>query len=984
MSFVHPAILLVLWCVPPAAILAVWARRRSRRRAAAWGAPGATRADPRFAAQLALWCAGAVLAIIAAARPQWGETERTVLSKGRNVVLAVDVSRSMLAEDVHPNRLERARVDLRDLLAELEGDRAALVAFRGKAVTLCPLTTDGGFLRQALDGMGIDSAPRGETDLGSALDAALDVLEPFAADHNAVVLVSDGEDLSGHAHEAADRAAKAGIPVFTVGIGDPKGATVPLADGKAIQFGGSNVVSRLDNATLDAIAKATGGAYIPLRLAGAGSMTLGTLYRDHLRRIAAQDFEEKNARRKIERYQIFLLPALLCFLAIAALSTGRPVRRRKKEEGRSTKYQVPSPKSQVRSPKSGVLVVFAVVAATCASLRAAPVSPLAAPEAAEAQSPKSEVRSPESGLPSDKTTSDSELRTSDSSPGTSDSLSTARAAQAAFRAGDFAAAAAGFADAAASAESPRDAAAWSYNAALARLRSGDAAGAAESLRTLAATPDAPPATQEALAVALYEAAQGKSEVRSPESEVQGPGGSGAKPPSVVGAKPPSVVGAEPPSSAELASRLALLEESAAAFQQAASRPAAPDNLRRNLAAVSGGIPALREEARLARIQEQHGSDPPEKLLAETLKRQREIRAEAAAALADDTPAQIGRLEAAARHQREAADLWVPLAPQLSAMAQQAVTNEHDLARLLDDINGASSSLTNAAAALEDFDPAALSTVADAERRAFGFLTLVAAPDTLLAEAIPTQSNAVANALDPALPHPPAEDQSIAAAATALFAERFPAWADQLAQQPGGPGAEPPPATGGSGAEPPSVVGAQPPPPALSAEDRAEIERLAAETVELHQRIQEAGANPDQTLPDASAEFRDSALANLLRIQELMPRQQNQQQQQQNQQQQSQDQQQSSQDQQNQQQQDQNQKQDQEQQQQEQPQEQQSQDQQQEQQEQEASEAQETPEDQTEREAKALLQRMLDAEKEREEQRRLQQQNLPPRLHERDW
>ena len=309
MSFVHPAILLVLWCVPPAALLAVWARRRSRRRAASWGAPGAAHADSRFAAQLALWCAGAVLGIVAAARPQWGEMESIVVSKGRNVVLAVDVSRSMLAEDVHPNRLERARVDLRDLLAELEGDRAALIAFRGKAVTLCPLTTDGGFLRQALDGMGIDSAPRGETDLGSALDAALDVLEPFAADHNAVVLVSDGEDLSGHAREAADRAAKAGIPVFTVGIGDPRGATVPLADGKAMQFGGSNVVSRLDNATLDAIAKATGGAYIPLRLAGAGAVTLGTLYRDHLRRIAVQDFEEKNARRKIERYQLFLLPA---------------------------------------------------------------------------------------------------------------------------------------------------------------------------------------------------------------------------------------------------------------------------------------------------------------------------------------------------------------------------------------------------------------------------------------------------------------------------------------------------------------------------------------------------------------------------------------------------------------------------------------------------------------------------------------------------
>ena len=951
MSFVHPAILLLLWCIPPAAFLAAWARRRSRRRAAAWGAPGADRADPRFAAQLALWCVGAALGVVAAARPQWGETERTVLSKGRNVVLAVDVSRSMLAEDVHPNRLERARVDLRDLLAELEGDRAALVAFRGKAVTLCPLTTDGGFLRQALDGMGIDSAPRGETDLGSALDAALDILEPFSADHNAVVLVSDGEDLSGRAHAAADRAAKAGIPVFTVGIGDPRGATVPLADGSAMQFGGSNVISRLDNATLDAIAKATGGAYIPLRLAGAGSVTLGTLYRDHLRRIAVQDFEEKTARRKIERYQIFLLPAILCFLAVAALSTGRPVRRRKKDEGRRKKEEVQSSKSKVPSPKSEVLVVIAVAAATCASLRAAPVSPLAAPETESPQPPAADAETE---------TADTSNEKRNPAPAVLP-RETARAAQNAFRAGDFAAAAAGFADAAASADSPRDAAAWSYNAALARLRAGDAKAAAGEFRTLADSPDAPPATREALAVALYQAAQETDEGQrtkdeSLESEVEG-------------------AGAESPSSADLAARLALLEESAAAFQQAASSHGTPsDDRRRNLAAATAGIPALREEAHLARVREKHGDAQPEQLLAEALRRQREVRAATAAALADDTPAQIGRLEAAARSQREAADLWIPLAPQLSAMAQQSVTNQQDLARLLDTINGAQASLTNAAAAIEDFDPAALSTIAGAERQAFGFLTLVAGPDTLLAEAIPAQSNAVANVLDPDLPHPPVEDQSIAATATALFAQRFPAWADQLAQQASSPMA------GDAAAPAPGDAAAGPPPMALSDEDRAEIERLAAETVELHKRILEAGANPDQTLPDASAEFRDSALANLLRIQELMPRQQNQQQQQQqnqqqNQQQQSQDQQQSSQDQQ---QQDQNQKQDQEQQ--EQPQDQ----QQQEQQEQQASDAQETPEDSTEREAKALLQRMLDAEKEREEQRRLQQQNLPPRLHDRDW
>lgn len=328
MSFVHPALLLFLWLVPLAALVAAWLRHRSDRRKARLAARPAATPSARWNLQLALWCAAAALAVVAAARPQWGEVEETVVSRGRNVVLLVDVSRSMLAEDVHPNRLERARVDLRDLLDDLEGDRAALVAFRGAAVTVCPLTTDTGFLRQALDGLGIDSAPRGETDLGAALDAALDVLSPFSSDHNAIVLVSDGEDLSGKAREAAGRAAAASTPVFTIGIGDARGASVPLADGSAMRYGGEQVVSKLDNETLTAIAKTSGGAYIPLRLAGAGSVTLGTLYRDHLRRIAAQEFEERSAKRRIERYQWFLLPSIVLFLLVASLSAGRPVRRR--------------------------------------------------------------------------------------------------------------------------------------------------------------------------------------------------------------------------------------------------------------------------------------------------------------------------------------------------------------------------------------------------------------------------------------------------------------------------------------------------------------------------------------------------------------------------------------------------------------------------------------------------------------------------------
>ena len=140
---------------------------------------------------------GLALTLFAASRPQWGKSTEKVIERSRNVVVAVDVSRSMLAEDVRPNRLERVKADVADLIDSLEGDRCALVAFRRTGLVVCPLTTDHGFLRSALEQLSPDSAPRGETDLGGAIRASLDALDPAADDHNAIILISDGGDLRG-------------------------------------------------------------------------------------------------------------------------------------------------------------------------------------------------------------------------------------------------------------------------------------------------------------------------------------------------------------------------------------------------------------------------------------------------------------------------------------------------------------------------------------------------------------------------------------------------------------------------------------------------------------------------------------------------------------------------------------------------------------------------------------------------------------------
>jgi Ca-activated chloride channel family protein len=281
---------------------------------------------------LQAWCItlGLFLALFAAARPQWGKVTEKYVERSRNVVVAVDVSRSMLAEDVRPNRLERTKADVADLIDSLEGDRCALVAFRRTGVAVCPLTSDHAFLRSSLEQLGPDSAPRGETDLGSAIRASLDTLDPAADDHNAIILISDGGDLRGEALANAELAKKRGVPIFTVGIGDPKrGAEIPAADGRGSEkFKGEKVLVKLEEESLKAIARASNGRYVPLATAGTVETTLGAIYRNFLRQVAAKEQNEA-AERTAERYQIFLVPSLILLLVGASLSRGRFVSHRK-------------------------------------------------------------------------------------------------------------------------------------------------------------------------------------------------------------------------------------------------------------------------------------------------------------------------------------------------------------------------------------------------------------------------------------------------------------------------------------------------------------------------------------------------------------------------------------------------------------------------------------------------------------------------------
>lgn len=330
MKFVYPWVIVLAFAVPLIGL--VWAalRLRAEKRMSKIVAPAlASRLlppRPRLTSlQSLLLLAGLFLCVFSCSRPQWGHSAQVVQTRCRNVVVALDVSRSMLAADVRPNRLERAKADIADLIDSLEGDRCALVAFRRTGVLVCPLTTDHGFLRSTLEKLTVDSAPVGETDLGAAIRTSLDALDPAADDHNAIILISDGGDLRGGALAAATTAKQRNVPVFTVGLGNPKAeSTIPAADGPGVQqYKNAAVKTRLDEKPLAEIARASGGRYVPLATAGTAETTLGAIYRRFLRAVAAKEQAEEEELRATERFGLFLVPGIVLMMLAAAFSRGR-------------------------------------------------------------------------------------------------------------------------------------------------------------------------------------------------------------------------------------------------------------------------------------------------------------------------------------------------------------------------------------------------------------------------------------------------------------------------------------------------------------------------------------------------------------------------------------------------------------------------------------------------------------------------------------
>jgi Ca-activated chloride channel family protein len=306
----------LLWIVPALVLLFVWAGI-SRRRAINAFVDSELLDRIRLTAspQNRRWKAAIVvlafaLIAVSLARPAWNPKPQTVERRGRDIVFILDVSRSMLAEDLAPNRLERAKIAIKDLVDRLEGDRVALVAFAGTAVLKCPLTLDYGFFEMMLDGLDPTTVSRGGTMIGDAIRKALDeAYDDQERKYKDIILITDGEDHDSFPVEAAGEAGQRGVRIIAVGLGDEdQGKRIPVTDERGnrsfLTYQGREIWSRLDAEMLRRVVNATpGGRYLNV---STGTIDLGAVYGNLIAGEEKREIESLTIKLYEEKFQIFL------------------------------------------------------------------------------------------------------------------------------------------------------------------------------------------------------------------------------------------------------------------------------------------------------------------------------------------------------------------------------------------------------------------------------------------------------------------------------------------------------------------------------------------------------------------------------------------------------------------------------------------------------------------------------------------------------
>lgn len=314
----------LLWIVPALGAFLYLAGRHGRRALErVTRVQGLTMLDPaRRRVRTVLYLSALILLVVALLRPGWNPKPVQVHQEGRDVIFVIDVSRSMLARDLAPNRLERAKLAILDVLPVLEGDRVGVVAFAGSATVVCPLTRDYGFFRWAVEGLSPASTPHGGTLMGDAIrKVSEDVFDPREKRYKDVLLISDGEDQNSFPVEAAALAGEQGVRIIAVGLGDEvTGSRIPLGDSPTsqqfLEDEGREVWTRLHPEVLRQVALATpGGRYLH---AATGVFDLGEIYRELVAHEAGRELGELEIVQYQEKFQLFLA-AVFCLLVLEML-----------------------------------------------------------------------------------------------------------------------------------------------------------------------------------------------------------------------------------------------------------------------------------------------------------------------------------------------------------------------------------------------------------------------------------------------------------------------------------------------------------------------------------------------------------------------------------------------------------------------------------------------------------------------------------------
>lgn len=324
MKLQHINMLYFLWLIPVLAVVYAYGWRKRRKNLEAFIEAGVLNkikisgGNARRYRKALVLLAACVFLVLAMTRPAWNFKSETIERKGRDVVFLLDVSKSMLAEDLVPNRLERAKIAIMDCVEQLRGDRVGLVAFAGTAAVKCPLTLDYGFFQMMLHGISTDSISRGGTMIGDAIRRTVtEVFDDQAKEFKDIILITDGEDHESFPVEAAKNAGEKGVRLIAIGLGDEnEGKRIPITNEKGqktfLKYKGMEIWSRLDAGTLRRMVIETpGGKYLNV---ATGTIDLGKVYLDLVASASKKELESETIKKYEEKFQIFLgvAFALLC------------------------------------------------------------------------------------------------------------------------------------------------------------------------------------------------------------------------------------------------------------------------------------------------------------------------------------------------------------------------------------------------------------------------------------------------------------------------------------------------------------------------------------------------------------------------------------------------------------------------------------------------------------------------------------------------